>query len=284
MKHNKELDDHISRTVDAFLGSGPLDSLTLTLDGMGVNSALQYRVLRKIGYEKLTKLKRINIISGSTYAFICFMAYHEGNLIPTQKDLETWDTTHIRLSRIYPFFTALKISVNLVTKTNTFSIPHERLSDVLKYLIGNKESESVFFNKYPNTVLWFYDSNSKKLVNTIDEDLKNLSFSEAIQGATSVPMIFQPFKIGKRKLSDPVYCPLRSELYRTIRSDTSPHLISNPIRDGKDKSISYLKPHNHKNGKSMLAKDFIKFLMAFRNNEINTAIKHGLFYSSDQNS
>ena len=194
---DRNLEMHVSRVLEAFIGAGPIENSTLTLDGMGVNSALQYKVLRRIGYENLLKLKSINIVSGSTYAFICFMAHHTGNLIPSARELENWDTTHIRLSKIVPLWTGLKIGTNFITKTEKHSMPTENLSEVLKFLVTAEEYQAEFSRRYPNATLWFYDSVGKKIVNSKDDRLSTIKSFEAIQ--KEFGLLSERISLGKEK-------------------------------------------------------------------------------------
>src|SRR5687768_2411733 len=89
--------------VDAFLSMGQPEELILTLDGTGVNGSIQYVVLSRIGFERLTRFKSVNVLSASTYAYLCFLAMHSGDYQWNENSAKRWDRFNRQSHSIVPF-------------------------------------------------------------------------------------------------------------------------------------------------------------------------------------
>lgn len=288
MNVSREFNERIASKIKVFLGDEPNDRLALTLDGFGVNSALQYSVLSYLGTRRLSEFAEINVISGSTYAWFCFCAFHSQLLLPTELELEGWDKTQLRLTQIRPGVSAVRVVFGQLFQSEKFLIPTERLADSLEYLVHKSVVDTQIKNLQKNLRFWLYDIRSKKLVVVSpDSDMNDMTVRELIQAAPSVPGVFRPLRYRGMELIDPVYSPKRGELYASLKIRPFRHLISNPksesdfskdVGQGSEaRRVFYLKPHPFVDGKKMLSRDLTRFILGLRNPSINLAISNGLF-------
>lgn len=276
-----EFNGELAERVGRFLGRGRPEELTLTLDGLGVNSALQYAVLSLIGVERLKRFAEINVISGSSYAWFCFWALHHGQLRPGEDELRSWDKNHLRLSGVRPGATLAKLVAARFARRDDWLIPASRLSETLEYLVAPAVHSQALFELLPNLRFWLYDRTSPELVvASRSGEFSNMTVRELIQAMPNVPGVFSEFKFGGRSLMDPVYSPKRGEMYRTLAARSAHHLISNAVRNSEGQGPVYVKPHPFKNGRKMIQMDLFRFACGFRNQVINDSIQNGLFNPS----
>jgi predicted acylesterase/phospholipase RssA len=255
----------IKQAVAVFLGRGSLETSTLTLDGPGPNGALQASVLFAVGPDRLERLRRINILSASTYPYVGLVAKMAGQHRWDWDDLiHRWDAAHRRAmdSRLGR---ALKYLLLDVWRRRPLFAEHA-LSSTLRALVPSWLAELPVAELPGNVCFWLYDVEAKRNVPVCrGSELERATLAEVVDCAASVPRIFAPGRIGGRAYIDPVYAPLYRSLLRQLRDEADNHLIANVVKDRVTDSEVYVKPHGHRDGRKMLSGDFLRLALNLHN-------------------
>jgi hypothetical protein len=271
------LQNKIESSLRSFLTRAPLQESTLTLDGTGVNGALQYTVLSGLGADRLQKLKRVNVLSASTYAYLCFLAHAEGLLAWDEARDGAWDKLNRRAHDIVPLVSALRLGFALAAKRKA-TLDGAGFVEALRRTVAPAFFERRVEDLPANVCFWLYEHEGKRLVPvTPSGPHAGLTLAELIRAAPAVPGVFAKAAVAGKTYSDPVYCRLARDMYRQIRAEAGAnHLMSNMRRDGAKDGTLYLKPHAFGSGDAMILMDLASFLLGAPNPRIGRAIRDGL--------
>ncbi len=267
--------------ASAFAKTAP-NRVSLVLDGTGVNGALQYSTLAAIGYQRLLELESVQVISASTYAYLCFLAFHQQQL--------SWD--RVKLAGWSQF----NYECHGTTKGRGFGRMMSWLwcgskakfsgSGFSKSLQGTV-SESFFDQSVadlpPNVCFWLYDASENELIKvTPHNEWKHMPLEVLIRSAPAVPYVFAPAYYKGRIFSDPVFCDHARQMYRSISASSSEVILwSNIMKNGTRGKAIYIKTHQYDSGRLLLARDFWAFLAGRPNPRIAQAIDDGLFRTEE---
>lgn len=271
------LQDKIESSLLSFLTRAPLEESTLTLDGTGVNGALQYAVLSGLGVDRLQRLRRVNVLSASTYAYLCFLARAEGLLAWDEARDGAWDALNRRAHGIIPVVSALRVGLGMARKRAS-TLDGSGFVEALRGTVAPAFFQRRVADLPANVCFWLYEHEGKRLVQvTPNGPQAGMTLAELIRAAPAVPGVFAKARVAGKTYSDPVYCRLARDMYRQMRAEAGAnHLMSNMRRDGVKDGTLYLKPHAYGSGDAMIFMDLASFLLGAPNPRIGRAIRAGL--------
>lgn len=283
LKRNSNAISRSSEVVSEFLRREPLHNSTLTLDGTGVNGSLQYKVLSHIGLQRLDALKKVNVVSASTYAYLFFRAYHNGALTLDESAMKRWDANNRRHHDVATLRTAAKLAINRLTGKRS-ALSGKGFSDAYLSSITESFSRLRVADMPANANFWLYCHTDRKLIClNANNEYQSWPLTDVIRAAPSVPGLFSMAEIHGKKYYDPVYSPAAKEMYRIMRGESGPHLFSNMRREGVSNNVSYFKPHDMRSGDMLILKDFMLFILGLPNASVWQSIQSGLINSNEVN-
>ena len=281
IKSQKNIMPQLQQDVQAFLARKPLEKSSLVLDGTGVNGGIQYAVLNSLGWERLTKLSAIHVVSGSTFSWIYYWALHQGLTKVPENHGEQWDREMRGLHQRIPILGLLEPLINNVLNRRS-SRPSRLLSDMLHLLLNEDGCGTTVEALPPNVVFWTYEKGTKKLVEiSPSSPLKTKRLDELVQITCRAPFLYQAYTDEHGSYTDPVYSPQHSQLRKILSASSENVLFSNVIKQKSTPSIIFTKPHGYKNGRLLLARDFALFQAGLPNPWVRDSIDNGLIHTEN---
>lgn len=268
-----QLKKSIKSRVDEFLTEHGVTETTLTCSGTGVNGGIQYLVLDSIGAGRLSDLKCVNLVSGSVYSYLCYLAWQENEMQFDLYDMKGWDKANRRWhdsSLLNGFGRIIKC---LRTKKPMFA--NHILSDILANTVTPSFAGRLVSSLPKNCKIWTFNKTSGEFVAiTADGPFKDCLLRDVVRFSSSVPALYGTFQYGGDKFIDPVYSGKYSKLLKRFRTEAAAHLITNLFEDNRKGDTLFIKPHSFRNPKLMITDDFLRMLLNIPNARINTAHKN----------
>lgn len=259
------LQKNISKQVELYFLDNSLESTELLLNGTGVNGGIQYTILNAVGYDRLSKLKAVNLISGSTYSYLCFIAFNQNNMKMDLNNMAEWD----RLNRGWhnaSFIRGLQNLFKLIS-SSTPIYENSKLAEILIETAGKDFSSKSIDNLPDNFRIWTFNASTNKL-EIIDKNSGDLKIRDLVRFSSSVPKLYGTFNFENNEYIDPVYSGKIKELLGKIRGD-APKLIYSSNSETKTKGTRLqIKPHNFKNYNRTIQLDFLKMILNLPNSNI----------------
>ncbi len=269
-----EVEGKIRRAVELFARRSSLDEATLTLDGTGPNGPLQMAVIGALGAERLQRLRRINVISGSVFSFLGMMAGHAGEHYYEFPELIRDGDVLSRQAHRAGLLRVLRFALlDAWRKRPMFD--HEAHSRLLGQFVTEEFSRTRVGELPCNAAFWLYDVDARELVcASRDSELGSATVAEVAQCVAAVPRLYPPGRIGGRRFIDPVYSGAYRELMSRLRREGKPnHLIANVVRDRIAEHEIYLQSHDHPDGVRMIRNDFLRMALNLPNPRVADAYR-----------
>lgn len=244
----------------------------LTLGGTGPNGALQTWVLKELGIDYLNNLNNINLISGSVFSYIIFLALSENQLF--DKNCFINFDQHNRRQHGASFFrTCQHLLKGKVMKQGIFD--NHCLGDSV-LLVFNKELVDRTLSELPSNIHFFFYCNHRQEVielSSSSEEFSDLTLRQLARASASVVSVHGYFRYKDYLFSDPMYSPAFKSLRRRLFSSQNQHLYVNYKKEGQSGNILFVKHDESRNPNIMLFKDFIKFCLNMPNPSVNQTHK-----------
>lgn len=259
-----------------FFSRGPLEESTLTLEGTGINAAIQWVVLSMIGKERLRKIKFVNAISGSTFPLLLYLARESGDFVWPRERAYEWEPHYRKMHGVVPIWTALRWCAGLVVRKPALDVEGHAAAFCNSVREGFADQNLKDFDV--NIRVWLYEIDSGTMVCAHrDSSLGDMKLYDIIKCSSGIPWLFGAAQYEGKSYIDPIYSPKMTDLRRSFKSEASNSLISNMLIEKVTPKQIFLKPHGYRYGSLMMFRDFAKFILGFGNREVGDAGVNGLF-------
>ena len=276
MKFQIKEKERVAEEVKEFLRRAPLENSGLTLDGTGINASYQYIILSMLGMDRILKLKNVNVISGSIFPYLFFLALKENQLTYTNERLEEWAQQWRRWHGVKPVTTVVKALYHWAVGQSPLNGNGNRLS--FEATVTPEFSARTVNDLPANARFWLYCVSQKKLVSVHSRGpLSDMPLGLLVKCMTSVPRFFGTSTFQGEEYSDPIYSPLLNSLRSNLRAECRNLLISNMLFNRRSKSQILVKPHGYNNGRRLMYRDFLLFIAGLPIPELVDATRYGLF-------
>jgi hypothetical protein len=268
-----EVEAKVQKAVALFRSRSPLEEATLTLDGTGPNGPLQMAVTEAIGRMELHRLRRINVLSGSTFSFLGTMA---GLVKQHRMGLEKLITDGDRHSRRVQGAGMRRIMSYLLMRSWRRRPMFEAgtLSALLHGFVSPSFARTRVGDLPCNVSFWLYDLDARAPARVSREtDLGGATLTEIADCVGAVPRLYPPGKIAGRRFIDPVFSPAYRDLMLSLREEATNHLIANMVKDKVTDREIYVKPHAYGDGRKMIRNDFVRFALNLPNPRVTEAYR-----------
>ncbi len=267
--------ESISADLERYLENNVQKKPILLMDGTGMLSSYQNAIYSIIGLERFSKFEQVHCVSGSAYALFIFLAIKEKQFRWNADEIDLWNENVRKWHGVTPVLSLLKLLTYKFT-----GIPAGKFGG------HYKACEAIFSESFRNRTLstfsnafqfWTYSLKSEKLVllNATNE-YKDLTVSEVISMTASVPSIFGHHQRGDEAFIDAMYAPNFPKFkYDLFKNNQVLHY--NMFKNGTRKNITSVRIHEHADGKSLVQRDFNRFLLGFKNTEFTDVTKFALF-------
>lgn len=276
MRPQRNQNVRISKAVESFLMRAPVAESSLVLDGTGMNASYQYVVMGLIGLERLLKLKKVNIVSGSTFAALFFWAAKTGAMTWKRDEVVRWVEEWPSCFGISPITGLGTTLLNYIQKKPL--LDSRGLALTLEKTVTTKFANQTVADLPENFRIWVYDLTHERLVCIHkNSELSHMPLKDLVRCATAVPRYFGHMRFESIEYCDPVYTKAYRALREKLSNETKNTLISNMFSNKATESVIYVKPHAHQDGKKLILRDFALFLLGVSSREVAEAAQNGLF-------
>lgn len=244
----------------------------LTLGGTGPNGTSQLPVLELLGYENIQALKKINIISGSSFGYFIYLAFYSGHLL-----LENY-RSYDKGTRVLHKASLIKVIKHIVRGDYKHASLYDnsKVKETVNYLLAPGFCDRPLSSFPSNMSFWAYCVKNNTLVEINSTKFPNMKVWEAIASSLSVKAIHGHFEYGGYHLVDPMFSPKFKDLVRTLLKNNQNHLFLNYKKTSVSRSVIFLKNQPLRLPLLSLLYDFFSFTCNFKNPRVIRTHHHVL--------
>lgn len=267
---NPELEGELRQFI---AGDRPENS-AVVFAGTGVNSALHNFVSVRLGLDRLLAMKEVHLISGGVYAYLGFYAHRHGLMQAEKGRMVEWERQNRRDWGVIPVYSFLHFLLNRARgKGHVFS--GDRPTRPLKRALVPELYTKSVAELPANVRIWCYSQLEKKLVciSSRDPYWAGLSIADVATAAMAIPGLTEPLEYKGQLYSDADFCPETGRLRGLLKEVSANTLYSNMMKHGPEGNVRFVRPHNQRDGRKMMSRDFLKFIFGLPNPALAAALE-----------
>ncbi len=261
MNHNKATAGGL---IERFSAAAPADESVITLGGTGPNGSCQIAVLEMIGFDKVQRKKSINILSGSAFGYLIYLAFHQGSM--RIENYLNYDSDVRRLHGASCLKALWHFCSGKHKREGLYD--NSRVKDTVFHLFQADYASRELRSFNSNMTFWSYCSARNELIRISADTFPHMKVWEVISASLSIKSVHGEFLYDDYRFSDPMFSPLFKRLVRILISGGENHLFLNYKKTQESRNVIFLKNQPLKMPLLSLLYDFFSFTCNFRNSRL----------------
>ncbi|MEY4590913.1 MAG: hypothetical protein RL497_2989 [Pseudomonadota bacterium] len=238
----------------------------LTLAGTGLNGAAQVAILCDISLAVLEKLKRVNVVSGSSFSYFILQAYHTGGL--REDRFPQFDQLNRALHGGGILRAIARLGPVILRKGAFFQ--NDLLGQTGKHLFTEEFCNRKLSSFPSNLCFWSYCQNTNALIEiSTNNGFGSMTVTDLIRATASAKFLHGRFECAGHHFLDPNFSPKASALIKHFFTIRENHLVVNFKRSSSRGRTLLLKQDNSTHPSISIMRDFIFFTLGIPNPYIN---------------
>lgn len=264
----------VADAVFEYIKRSAVEPSSLSMTGTGLNGAIQVPLLAKIGTGRLNALKKVNVISGSSYSYFILQAYskkmlREDIFLSFDKLNRTLHSSNflVSLARLFP----------ILFMGGSF-FKNDTLDVTSGHLFKKEFCELRLKDFSDNLSVWSYCTNRKENIEISNANgFGDMTVYQLIRACISLRFLHGPFHYQDYSFVDPNFTKFaRKSLLKKLFSDKNNHLVINYSKNETRGNMSFVKHTLAKHPNLEIAKDIFFFTFNISNQSIYKTHQRGL--------
>lgn len=255
------------QSVRLFKKRVPAERAALTFGGTGLNGAVQFWVLNELGQKYIRDAHQLNLVSGSVFSYILYIALCEDQRID-QDYLIDFDRLNRRFHKASFLQSCKHIVSGKVIKTGLY--PNHYLGGAITGIFDQKFLDRKLSEMPKNVCFYSYCSLRDSIVDitpgTIFDDM---NIMDILRACASVVPLHGHFCYEGYHFCDPMFSPQCKNLFQRLFSTQLDHLVVNYKKEGKSDNIYFVKHDQNHFPKFVLLRDFLMLYLNIPNKALN---------------
>ncbi len=262
----------IGRVIEAFKSNAHPEESIISLAGTGPNGAAHVRVLRALTIYHLARCKRLNVVSGSAFSLMIYLAHTWGCL--NYDALFDYDARIRHLHGMSCLRTLRHVARGNVRSRSLYQ--NQQIGDTIHMLFGSSFADKTLAEIALPLTLFAYCQHRGTLVEINRETFPSFTFADMGRASVAIPFIHGPFLYRNYSLIDPIFSPALKDLRHRLLKQRETHLYVNHKKTAVIGKIHFVGTEERSFPELAMAMDFVKFYFGLPNRHVEKTNYHAI--------